>query len=724
MTVIKNIQPGSGTSIVQGARASRRKRLDDPLTLISRNFEEGWLAIEQGRFGEARSMFEDLLSIQPDHFGALQLLGAIELQSNHFEKAFQLLSRALELDREHAETFYNHGIAAQGLRQVEAAIASYDAAVALKHDYLDALYNRGNALAELKRFDDAIASFDRVISIRADYVDAHLSRANAMRSLWRHDDALAGYDLAIALRPDDSLAHLNRGEVLYALGRLEEALDSCDTTVALNPDHFQAHLIRGDLLHALKRLDEALVSYDRAHSLNPDSDCIDGRRLHTKMFMCDWTGFEDERSALVAKIEEHESAEQPFTLAALIDSPALHLKASRIWAQSKYPATPKLGRIRARQKGTKIRLGYFSAEFRDHAVANLMAGFFENQDRTKFELIAFSSGPETDDEVRHRLVPCFDELHDVRTLSDRQVAQRSRALKIDIAVDLNGYTGGDRPGIFAYRAAPIQVSYLGYPGSMGADFMDYLVADKTVIPPTSQDYYSEKIVYLPHCYQVNDDKLECSDVQYRREDMGLPAKGFVFCCFNNNFKITPTTFDGWMRILNAVPDSVLWLFEDNPIASANLRQAAISRGVSDARLVFAKRMPLGDHLPRHFCADLFLDTFPYNAHATASYALRAGLPLLTLAGKSFASRVAASLVTTIGLPELIAQSQEEYESLAIELAGNPAKLARIKQAVVRNSVSSPLFDTPSFTRHLEAAFCTMMVRFQSRLSTDHIDVVP
>ena len=381
-----------------------------------------------------------------------------------------------------------------------------------------------------------------------------------------------------------------------------------------------------------------------------------------------------------------------------------------------------LGPIIKQPRQPKIRLGYYSADFHNHATAYLMAELFERHDKSKFELIAFSFGPETKDEMQIRVSQAFDHFINVASLSDLEVALLSRELGIDVAIDLKGVTQDSRLGIFSFRAAPIQVSYLGYPGTLGADYIDYLIADKTLIPPQSQQHYSEKIVYLPNSYQVNDRHRVIAPTQFTKQELGLPEDAFVFCCFNNNFKITPDIFDSWVRILKAVEGSVLWLLQDNPTAAMNLQKEAVRRGLDPARLVFAKRMDLPEHLARHKAADLFLDTTPCNAHTTASDALWAGLPLLTCMGETFASRVAASLLKAIELPELITETQADYEKLAIDLAKTPEKLNAIIEKLERNRLTTPLFDTTLFTKHIEVAYMQMYERYQADLPPEHIKV--
>ena len=440
------------------------------------------------------------------------------------------------------------------------------------------------------------------------------------------------------------------------------------------------------------------------------------------MKICSWSGLAESLEDISQKVAANEKVTHPFPLLALNDDALLHKKSSEIYIQSRYPFNPVLEPILKRPQSQKIRVGYFSADFQNHPVAFLIAELFELHDRSQFEIYGFSL-VKAADEMSRRLQLAFDYSIEAQGMSDIEIAQLSRSLNIDVAVDLTGFTQDARTGIFAHRAAPIQINYLGYPGTMGADYMDYIIADKTLISPQSQQSYSEKVVYLPNSYQANDRKRLISDRQFIRQELGLPENGFVFCCFNNNFKILPATFEGWMRILKAVEGSVLWLFQDNSWAVENLKKEAEKQGITPDRLVFAERLPLPEHLARHRKADLFLDTFPYNAHTTTSDALWAGLPVLTLMGGSFASRVAASLLNAVGLPELITSTQEEYEALAIELAMNTKKLADIKLKLANNYLTAPLFDTPLFTKNLEEAYLKMMEWYQADMMPDHIFIV-
>ena len=439
------------------------------------------------------------------------------------------------------------------------------------------------------------------------------------------------------------------------------------------------------------------------------------------MKICNWSNFPDELEIISKKLTSNEKVVSPFILLALNDKAALHKKSSEVYVQSNYPFNPDLGPILKHRKNEKIRVGYFSADFKNHAVSILTAELFELHDKSRFEIIAFSFGVDDKSLMRSRLRQAFNQFIDVRGMSDLDIAKLSRELCVDIAVDLGGYTSDSRTGIFSYRAAPIQTSYIGYLGTMGAEYFDYLLADQIIVPERLRKFYSEKIAYLPS-YQANDRKRVISDKQFTRKELGLPETGFIFCCFNNNYKILSSTFDGWMHILREVEGSVLFLYADNQWAESNLKKEAEARGINSSRLVFGGRIPSDEYLARCQTCDIFLDTFPYNAGTTASDALWAGLPVLTLTGESFASRVAASLLDAIGLPELITNAQEEYEALAIELALNPKKLADIKLKLVNNRLTTPLFDTPLFTKNIEAAYIKMMERYHADLKPEHIKI--
>jgi predicted O-linked N-acetylglucosamine transferase (SPINDLY family) len=637
-------------------------------------------------------------------------------------EALASYERALALEPSYAAAHNNRGVLLQESGRPLEALASYDRALAIEPGDPEFHRNRGSVLEALGRFEDALKSYERSLALRPQDPDAHDARGRVLRELKRFDESLMSYERALAIKPDYAEVHNNAGVVLQELVRPEEALRSFERALAIKPNDADVHINLGNALVRLRRWEGALECYGRAREINPDISWLHGNWLHAKMQLCDWRDLDSQVTQLLQEVAQAKKAVLPFQALALTDSPQLQLQAARIWASHSAPApvVSPFGREPAR--AGKIRLGYYSADFHDHATAFLAAGLFERHDRSRFELTAFSFGPPKEDSMRRRLIAAFDRFVDVRSRSDGEVAQLSRELKVDIAVDLKGYTEGARMGIFAHRAAPVQVSYLGYPGTLAAPYIDYLIADETLVPQNSCAYYTEKIVYLPDSYQANDRSRSIADRAFTREELGLPPRGFVFCCFNNAWKIAPAAFDVWMRILRRVEGGVLWLLLDSERAAENLCREAEARGVNRARLVFAPRMPLPEHLARHRAADLFLDTYPYNAHTTASDALWAGLPVLTRTGESFAARVAGSLLRAAGLPELITSTPEAYESLAIELATNPVKLAGLADRLRKTRLAVPLFDTELFARRLEAAYTQMHQYHVRGLSPAHLHI--
>ena len=673
---------------------------------------------ELKRFEEAIGYYDKALRIKKDALTFYNHGSALK-ELKRFDESLASYEQAISINPD-ADIYNNLGYVLQKLNRLEEALVRYDQAISLKPDHAEAYFNHSSVLQELKRFDESLTGYEQVISIKPNYAAAYNNRGNVLKELKRFDESLSSYEQAISIKPDYAEAYFNSGVVLQELRHLEDALVIYDQVLSIKPDYADAYFNSGNALLELKRYDEVIICYDKVLSIKPEYKFVIGLLQHVKMLTCNWGNFNNQKDLILQKIDTNEIAVTPFVLAGLADSPSTLRSCSEMYIKEKYPLNSFLGAIPKKIKKNKIRLGYYSADFRNHATAYLMINFFELHDKNQFEIYAFSFGFSEEDEMRIRIKNAVDEFIEVSHLSDESAAKLSRDLEIDIAIDLKGFTKDSRTGIFSYRAATIQVNYLGYPGTMGTDYIDYIVGDQTLIPSKSQEFYSEKVIYLPNSYQVNDRKKIISDRKYSRAELGLPEDAFVFCCFNNNYKILPETFDGWMRVLKAVEGSVLWLFQDHDWATNNLKKEAQERGIEASRLVFAKRLPLEEHLARHRQADLFLDTFPYNAHTTASDALWAGLPLLTMKGESFASRVAASLLTAIDLPELITSSQEHYETLAIELATNPAKLKAIKVKLESNRLTTPLFDTPRFTKNLEHAYTKMYERYHADLPPDNI----
>ncbi len=706
-------------------------------------------------FADAIESFDRAIATKPAyakaHFhkgNALQRLG------KHGE-AISSYDLALQLDPRHAGAHVNRGQSLRALGSSSEAVIAFEAALKLAPSDPTALCALGSALGEAGHPKEAAEILMRATQVDPDFAAAHYNLANTLMTAGRATDALASYDRAIALDPDMASAHFNRGNALQKLGRLQSALDSYDNSLRLRPFHGETHSQRGTCLLSLDRFEEAVASYrlalrensdwpdvlynrglafarlgkhlqaiadfERALHLQPSHGLALGDLWNTRQKICDWTAWCDTYSTLIARIENGERVLSPFC-GLMMPSSDLQRRVVDAWARSAGLHAQSNDAPLRHPGGSRIRIGYFSADFRMHALSLLMAGHFEAHDRDKFEITAFSLGNSPEDAMGRRVRTAFDRFLPVHDKSDDEIALLSRRHRIEIAIDLGGYTRHARPGIFMRRAAPIQVSYMGFPGTMGTSFHDYLIADEIVIPPPERVHFSEKIAYLPDCYLATDSKREISHRSFSRSEAGLPETGFVFCCFNSPHKLNPAIFDVWMRILKQVEGSVLWLLHGGDIVTDNLRREAQCRGISPERIAFARFMAPADHLARHRLADLFLDTLPYNAHTTAADALWAGVPVLTLVGETFAGRVSSSLLKSVGLPELITSSEETYETLAVQIGKDRQKLLALKQRLRENAPTAPLFDTERFCRRFEALLATMHARLQQDLPPDHIQV--
>ena len=702
---------------------------------------------QRGNFAEATRLYGEVLRQQPKHFDALYLLGFAQLQQGAFDDAERLMGRALEINPSSLDALRNRGMALQHLNRHADALLSYDRALAIAPRAAEMSVARGSALSQLGRHAEAFVAYDNAVSVQPNLAVAWALRGNALLEQGKSEEALASYDRALALMPDLAEGWRHRSLALIQLDRLEEALASLDRTLALRADdadswNDRGHLLmllkrhaeaaaaydvvltlrpnqidalynRGNALSILKRYEEAIRDCEQVLALDPDYPYARGVLVHSRLQCCDWSCHEDDRGRIALALDAGKRVISPFNHKALSDSAMEQLQCAQVWARNEIPTSPDPLWRGQKYRHRRIRLVYVSADFNASAVATLMAGVFEHHDRTRFEITAMSMGSDVQTDVRVRLRKAFEHFMDARTMDEHAIASRLRDMETDIAVDLMGYTGECRSRIFAHRPAPLQVNFLGFPGTMGADYMDYIIADRVVAPDEHRKAYTEKVVHLPDAYLPSDRTRAIAETAPTRAEAGLPERGFVFASFNNAYKFSPAVFDVWMRLLSKVEGSVLWLPEHHPSATRNLIREAGSRGIDARRLVFAPLIPSpAAHLARLRLADLFLDTLPYNAHSTANDALWAGLPVLTCLGNSFAGRVAASLLEAVGLPELITKALSSYEALALKLAREPERLIAVKAKLKRNRDTYPLFDTARFTRHLEAAFTIMWERHQ------------
>ena len=708
-----------------------------------------------GRIEDAARLYADVLRTDPGQFDALLQLGAIHLQSGHLAEADRLLAAAIRANPSAAEAHYARGCVMQNWQRHEEALASFAQALAVRPDFVEARNNRGVVLLALGRHAEALVSFDKVAAERPHLAVAHTNRAIALQGIGRSEDAFAAADAALKLDPASADAYCARGAALAAMSRNREALADFDKAIAIRRDFAEALSRRGIVLATLGQYDESLADfekalrltpsvpallYNHAHTLTlmnrfgeaagefaavlraaPDFPFARGNLLQCRLSVCDWRNLGEEIAQTRAALAKGAQIIRPLQNIAISESEADQLECSRIWVAYECPPVAPLWKGE-NYTHDRIRVAYISADFRDHSVAKLAAGAFEQHDKAAFETFAISIGPDDRSTVRARLLKAFDHFTDGRERSDADLASLLRGLEIDIAVDLMGFTRDARSGILARRPAPIQVNWLGFPGTMGAPFIDYIFADRIAIPPSSVQYYSEALVYLPDCYLPND-RTRVIGRAPSRSEAGLPESGFVFSAFNAPFKIRADSFAIWMRLLRAVDGSVLWLASAGDEARRRLQHEAEANGVAKERLVFANHVDAeAGHLARLSLANLYLDTWPYNAHASACDSLWAGVPMVTCSGTSFAGRVGASVLSAAGLPELIANSREEYEELALALARDPTRLADLRAKLARLRGSSPLFDTRRFTRHLEAAFRQMHERSREGLPPESFAV--
>lgn len=678
--------------------------------------------MQAGRAADAVRAYDRAIALRPDYLDPHFNRGTALLGLQRFQEALASFDQAIALSPRLAVAHYNRGVTLEALQRPRDALGSYRTVLDIEPGHVQARFNLGCLYLADKQYDEALACMDAVIAQAPQVARAHGNRGVALLRTRRPREAVAAFDQALTLEPRSAETLNNRGNAYLLLKDYDKAFEDLSCVLQQRPDLPHTRQLMGTLLGQRKQHDAAREQFLLAYQRAPEFPLLLGQVVQAKSTVCDWSQWESYVTKMTQELREGRAAAAPFAVLGVIDAPDAQLAAARACVCEEHPFRPDLGPIRAVRRNGKIRVGYYSADFHNHATALLAAELFELHDRERFEWFAFSIGPDTQDAMRQRLEKAFDHFLDVKDCSNLEIARRSRELGIDIAVDLKGFTEDERFGIFSYRCAPVQVSYLGYPGTTGADYMDYVLADKVVLPPESQPYFSEKAVYLPHSYQPNDSQRHISERVFTREEVGLHEPAFVYCCFNNNYKIQPSTFDGWMRILQAVEGSVLWLLEDNPSVVKNLRREAQARGVAPERLVFAPRMELSEHLARHRLADLFLDTLPCNAHTTASDALWTGLPVLTCLGQSFASRVAASLLHAVGMPELVTDNQADYEALAIALARNPAQLQAVRDKLRANLPSAPLFDAALLARHIEQAYMAMHERAVQGLPPEVIEV--
>jgi protein O-GlcNAc transferase len=677
---------------------------------VRRNYPEahnniGVLLQMQSRLEEAASSYREALGLRPDYGEAEFNLAGVLHQKGELKAAETSYRRVISLTPGIAVVYNNLGTVLKDRELLDAASAAFDAAIKLAPDYIEAIYNRATVLQQQSKLEAALADYGRAIELRKDYADAINNAGIVLQELGRASEAINLYCSLLERMPAHADACNNLGTALLAQGQPEQARVAFEQALTHRPDFPEAFYNLGNAWRELGDLAQAIEAYQNALRLRPDDADAFSQLADHRAHVCDWHNYQADQQKLLGQVHDGLRV-PPFYLLSTSASASDQLACARQWIEPIRPPSDVIFSHHVSAERKRIRLGYLSGDFHQHATAQLMAELFERHDRRRFEVFAYSYGPDDGSPMRARLTNGFDRFVDIRALSHREAARLIHADTIDILVDLKGYTHHARPAIAAYRPAPVQVSYLGYPATMGADFIDYIIVDPFVVPSSQQPFFSEKLIHLPCSYQVNDRRREVG-AGLSRQDYRLPAASFVFCSFNNSYKLSPAFFDVWMRLLGSVPGSVLWLLESNRLVEANLRSEAGQRGIDPDRLIFAPIVPSADHLGRHRHADLFLDTLPCNAHTTASDALWAGLPVLTCAGETFAGRVAGSLLTAVGLPELVTKSLEDYEQVALALAHDPQRFAALRGKLSKARATSALFDLPKLTGNIEAAYARM-----------------
>jgi predicted O-linked N-acetylglucosamine transferase (SPINDLY family) len=673
-------------------------------TEINKLLKEAIFKHVNGQLEEACQLYNKIIFIAPDHDEALHLLGVAAAQKGEYGISVEKIGTAITINPTNASYYCNIGNAFFSLQLYDDAISNYTQAIKLKPNYSEAYSNRGNALKEINHQEMALESYDKAIIINPQYSEAYYNKGILLHELRRWKEAIECFKKAAAHESHNEEIFYNLAVTQQYYGDFENSLISYTKAITLNRNYADAYCGRALVSRILKKYTESIADFEKVIEINPNYKLAMGNLLHSKALACDWHGIAELSNKIQQSIFQGNKIIDPFSWQASSNSIKSLMECAKIYAAREDTSLNIFHHSPLSNTYNKIRVGYLSADIGDHATSHLLVGVLENHNKDKFEIFCFDNGQDDGSDLRKRIEATVDNIISIKNLDDNTAAQLIYNNKIDVLVNLNGYFGAHRNNVFAKRPSPIQINFLGFPGTLGAEYMDYIIADKIVLPEEDVIYYAEKVIYMPHSYQPNDRNQTINHNIFSKSDLGLPEDSFVFCCFNNAYKITPEVFDVWMNILRNVDKSILWLLEDNSRTSTNLRQEAELRNVASERLIFAPRIPHKEHLARHTHADLFLDTFPCNAHTTASDALWTSLPILTCSGRTFPSKVTHSLLLAMNTPELVTYNLADYEKKAIELAQSKTEIANLKIKLNDNRLNTPLFDTASYTLFLERSF--------------------
>ena len=673
-----------------------------------KNIEQGYELHKKGEVHEAIKLYLKAVPDFANNSKLLFLLGTANLQINNFEVSVDYLKKASLLDPNNIGIYNNLGGALQNLKKYEESIDVFKKLLSLNPKFAEAYNNIGNCYFLLNNYEEAIKNFKISIELNPKNFVAYLNIGNVYKNLKFFEKAITNYKKSIELNSNYFLAYNNLANVYKDKGKFEEAIIQYKKAIEINNRYVVAFENLGKIFHEVGKFNEASTNYKKAYELNKNHHFVLGRLIHSKMFCCEWEEIQNYLQILETGIKEKKKVSTPFELLSIIDNPEAHLLASKIFLKDQSIInnfeTSKLKKNEFR----KFKIGYFSPDFRNHPVLHLIKDVFKYHDKSKFEIYGFSFEKDKNDIFTDKIKSFFNEFIEVKDLSDKDIHKLTKKIGLDIVVDLCGHTAFNRIKLFSHRIAPIQVSYLGYPGTTGAKFIDYIIGDKTVIPEKEKKNYSEKVIYLPNCYQPNSEYIKLKNKSLNKEVYNLPKNKLIFCNFGANYKITPEIFNSWMNILKRVPNSVLWLLKSNEEVIKNLKKEAVKNGMSQDRIIFADKLSHEDHLKRFRLADIFLDTFPYGSHTTASDAIRMGVPIISLMGRSFASRVCASILESVGLKELITKTKNEFEEKAVYFGSNQNELLKLKERLIKNCESSSLFKIQNFTKQLESIYVNLI----------------
>ena len=640
------------------------------------------------------------------------------INERRFEEAEKKCKKIENKFKDNAELLHTYGYIFFNLKKYEQAIEQWEKAVNINPQFVFALNNLGNVLSKLKKFDKAVEYLNKALKINPNFFESYYTLSEIFFKTKDYEKSLININKALDLKPDNLTIIKIKIELFLKLNKKKDLLKFLDDAIKYHPENAELYNYKAKIFSELGMNSQSRNTYKTVYMLDPNFPYVLGNIVNDKLTNCNWLGIEKDFEEIKNKIDQEEEVADPFLISTIFDSPDLQNKAARVWIKQ-YPTLNEKKKLETANHKAKIKLGYYSTDFRDHPVGHLITKVLETHDKSKFDIYGFylSKKQKENDRYYLRIKKVFKEFYDVSEMSDNEIVLLSKNLKIDIAIDLVAHTGDhdSKFGIFLHNCAPIQINFLGYPGTSGSNKIDYIIADKTVIPEKNKKFFTEKIIYLPNSYQPSEKDRIISKKEFTKKDLNLPENDFIFCCFNSNKKILPSILDLWSQILNQVPDSILWLLSDNDQFQKNLKSEFAKKNIDPNRIIFSKKVPIEEHLKRIKNADLFLDTFPYNAHTTCSDSIWAGVPLLTLEGQSFQSRVASSLLKTSGLGELVAKDKQEYLQKAIFLAKNKNYLNKLKIKIIDYRNENPIFDNIFFTKNIEKGYSLV---FEKKLKNE------